>query len=120
MEKGDMGDNENCPPCATMGFIEEMAMYDAGYQNLLTLNEVDKDKIYLFGHSMGGTTAPLLAAKYQPKGVIVYGTGFKPWSEYMVEAYLIQLQLRGHDLGDLRENIEKFKPFIYQFFYYLA
>lgn len=117
MEKGDLGDNENCPPCATMGFNEELAMYDAGYQNLLILKEVDKDKIFLFGHSMGGTTAPLLAAKYQPQGVIVYGTGFKPWSEYMNDAYLIQLSLRGADLGDLRENLEKYKPYLNEFFY---
>lgn len=117
MEKGDLGDNENCPPCATMGFHVELEMYDAGYQNLLSLKEVDKDKIYLFGHSMGGTTAPILAAKYQPKGVIVYGTGFKPWSEYLIEAYLTQLQYKGADLGDLRENVEKFKPYLHQFFY---
>lgn len=117
MEKGDMGDNQNCPPCLTMGFNEELAMYDAGYQNLLNLSSVNKDKIVLFGHSMGGTTAPLLAAKYQPKGIVVYGTGFKPWSEYLVEAFLIQPAYRGADLGDLRATIEKFKPYIYQFFY---
>ena len=45
MEKGDMGDNQNCPPCLTMGFNEELAMYDAGYQNLLNLSSVNKDKI---------------------------------------------------------------------------
>ncbi len=117
IEKGDMGDNENCPPCATMGFNEELAMYDAGYKNYLNLPTINKEKIILFGHSMGGTTAPLLAAKYQPKGVVVYGTGFKPWSEYLVEAFLIQPVYRGADLGDLRTAIEKFKPYMYQFFY---
>lgn len=117
MEKGDMGDNENCPPCATMGFTEELSMYDAGYLNFKKMPGVDTTRIFLFGHSMGGTTAPLLAAKYQPRGVIVYGTGFKPWSEYLFDAYLIQLSLRGMDIGDLRESIEIYKPYINQFFY---
>ncbi|MFY7665852.1 FG-GAP-like repeat-containing protein [Flavobacterium sp.] len=117
MEKGDMGDNQNCTPCLSMGFTEELDMYDAGYQNLLKIVNVDKTNIFLFGHSMGGTTAPLLAAKYQPKGIVVYGTGFKPWSEYLADAFLIQSSLRGADLGDLRQTLEKFKPYLYQFFY---
>ncbi len=117
MEKGDMGDNENCPPCQTMGFNEELAMYEMGYKNLLNLPNVHKEKIVLFGHSMGGTTAPLLAAKFQPKAIVVYGTGFKPWSEYLLDAFLIQSSYRGADIGELRATLEKFKPYYYQFFY---
>lgn len=117
MEKGDMGDNQDCPPCLTMGYHEELAMYDAGYKNLLTLPEVNPEEIFLFGHSMGGTTAPILAARYQPKGIIVYGTGFKPWSEYLLDAFLIQPTYRGADLGELRTALEKFKPHFYEYFY---
>lgn len=117
MEKGDMGDNVNTPDCSQMGFHEELKMYEAGYDNLLTLPAVDKENIFLFGHSMGGNTAPLLGAKYQPKGVIIYGSLYKPWQEYLFDAYMIQLQYRGEDLGELRENVEKFKPYIIDFFY---
>ncbi len=117
MEKGDMGDNLNTPDCNQMGFHEEMKMYEAGYDNLLTLNQVEKDNIFLFGHSMGGNTAPLLGQKYQPKGIIIYGSLYKPWQEYLFEAYMIQLQYKGMDLGDLRENVEKFKPYVMEFFY---
>ena len=117
MEKGDMGDNVNLPPCDSMGFDEELNMYEAGYKNLLTLKDINKETIFLFGHSMGGITAPLLAEKFQPKGVVVYGTGFKPWLEYLFDAYLIQLQYFGEDLADLRAATEKYKPFIYDYFY---
>lgn len=117
MEKGDMGDNQGFGSCETMGYHEELAMYKAGYAYLLTLPEIEKDKIFLFGHSMGGTTAPMLAAQFQPRGVVVYGTGFKPWAEYLCDAYLIQLSLRGEDLGELRENVEKYKPYFYDFMY---
>lgn len=117
IEKGDMGDNVNTPNCEAMGFNEEVSMMEAGYRNLLTLNDIDTSKIFLFGHSMGGITAPLLAEKFQPKGVVVYGTGFKPWLEYLFDAYLIQLQYYGEDLATLRENVEKYKPFLYDYFY---
>jgi pimeloyl-ACP methyl ester carboxylesterase len=117
MEKGDMGDNSGLPPCETMGYHDELAMYKAGYDNLLKLEGLDKENIFLFGHSMGGTTAPLLAEIYQPKGVVVYGTLFKPWMEYLYDAYLVQPQYYGEDLADLREQLEQHKPYVNDFFY---
>jgi uncharacterized protein len=117
MEKADMGDNVNQSPCETMGFDEELAMYEAGYKHLLTLKEVDTSKIFLFGHSMGGVTAPLLAQKFQPKGVAVYGTVFKPWMDYMLDAFLIQGQYQGYDLALLQDELQQFKPFLYDYFF---
>lgn len=117
MEKFDMGDNVNMPPCETMGYHEELEMYKAGYQNLLKLEYVNTSRIILFGHSMGGITAPLLAEQFQPKAVVVYGTGFKPWMEYLMDAFLIQSQYRGEDLATLRDTLEKIKPHIYNYFY---
>lgn len=117
MEKADMGDNVNMTPCETMGYNEELAMYKAGYENLLTLKEVDTSRIFLFGHSMGGITAPLLAEIFQPKGVAVYGTVFKPWMDYLFDAFLLQQQLYGADLADLRDVLEEIKPYAYDYFY---
>lgn len=117
MEKADMGDNVNMLPCETMGFHEELDMYMAGYQNLLSLKQVDTANIFLFGHSMGGVVAPLIAEKYQPRGIVVYGTVFKPWVDYLIDAYLIQLQYYGEDLAVLRDTIEAAKPYIYDYFY---
>lgn len=117
MEKGDMGDNVNTPPCETMGFHEELNMYMAGYENLLRLKSVDTSKIFLFGHSMGGVTAPLLAEKFQPKGVAVFGTVFKPWMDYLFDAFLLQPQYYGEDLAVLRDTVEAIKPYVYDYFY---
>lgn len=118
IEKADMGDNVNMPPCETMGYHAELAMYMAGYSHLLTLTEVDTSKIFLFGHSMGGVTAPLVAEKFQPRGVVVYGTGFKPWMDYLLDAYRIQLQYYGEDLATLRDTLEMIKPYVYDYFYH--
>lgn len=117
MEKADMGDNEGQNSCEEMGFTEELAMYVAGYKNLLTSKNVDTSKIFLFGHSLGGIVAPILAQEFQPKGVVVYGTGFKPWLEYLMDAFLIQSQYQGEDLGMLRDTLESIKPYVYDYFY---
>jgi uncharacterized protein len=117
IEKGDMGDNVNMQACDGMSFNEELEMYEAGYTHLLTLKTVDTEKIFLFGHSMGGVTAPLLAQKFQPKGVAVYGTVFKPWMEYLMDAFIMQPQYYGQDAAALRDKLEKIKPYIYDYFY---
>ncbi|MCU0353993.1 MAG: FG-GAP-like repeat-containing protein [Cytophagales bacterium] len=117
MEKGDMGDNTGLPPCLPMGFFDELAMYEAGYRHLLTLPQVDKFSVFLFGHSMGGITAPLLAQQFQPRGVVVYGTVFKPWLEYLCDAYIRQAVMQGEDYVSLRESLEKAKPHFYDYFY---
>jgi pimeloyl-ACP methyl ester carboxylesterase len=117
MEKGDMGDNQGLPPCDQMGFFEELAMHEAGYQHLLTLPNIDKSTIFLFGHSMGGITAPLLAEKFQPRGVAVYGTVFKPWLEYLFDAYIKQSVMQGENYAELREELEKAKPHLYAYFH---
>ena len=117
MEKGDVGDNQGFPPCEQMGFFDELAMYEAGYKHLLTLPNVDKSTIFLFGHSMGGISAPLLAEKFQPRGVVVYGTVFKPWLEYLFDAYMKQGVMQGGDYAELREELEKAKPYLYAYFH---
>lgn len=117
MEKADMGDNVNMAPCETMGFNEELEMYKAGYAHLLSLPNIDKSAIFLFGHSMGGVTAPLLAEKYQPRGVVVYGTVFKPWMDYLFDAVYYQSLYYGADVAELRKTIEQIKPHAYDYFY---
>ncbi len=117
MEKGDMGDNQGLPPCEQMGFFEELAMYEAGYKHLLSLPNIDKSTIFLFGHSMGGITAPLLAEKFQPRGVVVYGTVFKPWLEYLFDATIKQSVMKGEDYAEIRNEIEKAKPYLYAYFH---
>lgn len=116
MEKADMGDNLNQAPCESMGFDAELDMYRAGYRNLLQLSGIDTTNIFLFGHSMGGVTAPLLAQEFQPKGVVVYGTVFKSWMEYMLDAFRIQPAYFGEDPKKLESALKIYRPFIEDYF----
>lgn len=116
MEKGDMGDNVGMTPCVDMGFHEELAMYQAGYKNLLQLPGVDTSRIILFGHSMGGVVAPLLAAQFQPKAVVVYGTVFKRWGDYLMDAFVLQSSMRGESSELLQETLASIRPELDTFF----
>jgi pimeloyl-ACP methyl ester carboxylesterase len=56
---------------------------------------VNKEKIAIFGHSMGGCFGPLVAAEEPVKAVIVTGTAFKTWGEYMLENSRRQAEMGG-------------------------
>lgn len=117
IEKSGVGDSYNTTPCEETGYNLELDVYKEGYKHLLKQKEVDPKQIFVFGHSLGGISAPILAQEFEPKGVVVYGTGLKPWSEYLQDVYIIQEQIMGKDLAVLRESFEKFKPAYYDLFY---
>ncbi len=117
IEKLGVGDSYNGVPCEEIGYNKELDVFRAGYKHLLTLKEVDTSQIFIFGHSLGGISAPIIAQEFNPKGVIVYGTGLKPWSDYLLDAVLIQSLLYGGDLAALQETVESIKPTFFEYFY---
>ena len=46
---------------------------------------------------MGGVFAPILAAEFPVKGIAVYGTVVKTWTEYFLENWRRQAALEGAD-----------------------
>ena len=66
---------------------------------------VDPGRIFLFGHSMGGVMAPLLAAEEPVRGVAVYGTVFRTWFEYLVENVRRQSRLSGADFAAVEKAV---------------
>ena len=117
VEKAGMGDSDSPTPCHDMGFNQELELFREGYKKLLNEKDLNPNQIYLFGHSLGGIVAPLLAKEFNPKGVVVYGTGVKPWSDYLIEAIKVQSLLYGSDLANLQDTIEMMKPALYDLFY---
>jgi hypothetical protein len=97
VEKPGVGDSDGSLNCEDIGYDTEVAAFDAAMDQLSKYDFVDQEKIFYFGHSLGGVTAPLLAAKHQPKGVAVYGTVFASWYEYMQRVFRDQAYVRGDD-----------------------
>ena len=54
---------------------------------------------------MGGIIAPEIAKKHNPKGVIVFGTVFRPWAEFLPEMHRIQFPLDGHSYAKTEQDV---------------
>lgn len=117
IEKLGLGDSYNGIPCDQIGYNKELDVFREGYKNLMKMKDIDTTQIFVFGHSLGGISAPIIAEEFNPKGVVVYGTGLKPWSDYLLDAYLIQSRYYGIDLAELRDSVELMKPAFYEYFY---
>ncbi|MBS1509277.1 MAG: alpha/beta fold hydrolase [Bacteroidetes bacterium] len=96
IEKSGLGDSYNCVPCSEVNLQTDIESFDAGYVYMEQLPFVDKNKLYIWGHSMGGIIAPEVAKRHQPKGVMVFGTTFRPWSEFLLEMHWVQKPLLEH------------------------
>lgn len=93
IEKSGLGDSYNCQPCLEADLATDIESYDAGYRYMENLAFVDKSNLFIWGHSLGGMVAPEVAKRHSPKGVMVFGTVFRPWSEFLLEMHRIQKPL---------------------------
>ncbi|MCK6694499.1 MAG: PDZ domain-containing protein, partial [Thermoanaerobaculia bacterium] len=81
VDKSGLGDSRGIP-CAEIDFYTELEGYKQAFAALQQSASVDAANCFLFGHSMGGVMAPLVAQTYRVKGVAVYGTFGVNFMEY--------------------------------------
>jgi dienelactone hydrolase len=112
-EKPGMGDDTNTPDCADIDFYTELNAFAAAYEKLKTYDYVDTANIFIFGHSLGGIEAPVLAQKYHPKGIIVCGTTAVSWFEYIIEMFRFQNIIEGSDYVENENMIKDVTPLLY-------
>lgn len=116
IEKSGLGDSRNTPTCESCDLLEEIENFQVGLDKLKSLSYVDTNKIFLFGHSMGGIVAPALSSKNHVAGVIVYGTTAKSWFEYQIEMYRTQNLLAGLDPIQYEQSVVEQYDLNYRFF----
>jgi dienelactone hydrolase len=78
-DKPGVGDSEG--RCETLDYETELAVHRAALAELKRSPEVDPARIIVFGASMGGNFAPLVAAGEPVAGVMIWGGGAKNWFE---------------------------------------
>jgi uncharacterized protein len=115
IDKPGVGDSEGGPGSA-VDFEQELDAYRAGLKVLLARPDVDASRVFVFGHSMGGLWAPLLAAEFPLRGVAVAGTGFRSWVEYTLENTRRQSLLGGETLEQVQDRIYRTSPLVTAFF----
>lgn len=111
MEKAGVGDSESSVDCMQMGFHSECSTFKQAYQSLIKNPKIDSTNIFLFGHSIGGIIAPILAEKYPPKGIIAYGTVVKSWFEYLIDVKREQDNILKKSAIQTSEKLRGFIPF---------
>lgn len=85
IERPGLGDSEG-PPCDQLGFWQEVAAYSAGLAALAADPRIAPDSLAVFGHSLGGMIAPLLAAERPLARIAVIGTTAAAWDRSLERA----------------------------------
>ncbi len=92
-EKRGIGESQG--NCATMDYDTELADHKQALEQLKRRDDVDPNRIVIFGGSIGGTYAPLIAADQSVAGVMIWGAGATTWAERMMKFERNALELRG-------------------------
>jgi alpha-beta hydrolase superfamily lysophospholipase len=117
IEKSGVGDSYACVPCVEVDLQTDIESFTAGYLYMKLLPNIDTNKLFIWGHSMGGTIAPEIAKVHHPAGVMVYGCVYRPWSEFLLEMHRVQKPLLdGLSFVETEKFIKDITP-IYQDFF---
>lgn len=102
VEKPGVGDSEG-GPFETMDFTTELDIYRQAMKQTMGHPAVDKDNVFIFGHSMGGSFGPVVASEFPVKGLAIYGSAMRTWFEYMLDITRYQGLLAGRSAADTDE-----------------
>lgn len=116
VEKSGNGDSQNCPPCVEVDFQTDIETYAKAYEYMRSLPFADTARLFLWGHSMGGVIAPVIAERYQPKGVMAFATVFRPWNEFLLEMHRVQAPLEGKSYVETEAFVRAMHKIYYEFF----
>ena len=116
MEKPGMGDNYNTDSCNEIDFHTEVESFALALEKLKSYDFVDKENVFIWGHSMGGIIAPIIASQQQVKGVIVYGTTILPWRDYIYNMLRVQPLLMDADPVENEQNMKTYAKLLYSLF----
>ena len=104
VDKPGCGDSEG-GPARDVDFDTELDGYRQALKMLKARSDVDGERVFIFGHSMGGVMAPLLAADVPVRGIVVYGTIARTWTEYWLENLRRQMELADADPSAIDRDI---------------
>lgn len=108
--KPGAGDSEG-PDCGEYGFNYELESYRAALRELRRRPDVDTSRIYLFGGSLGGSIAPIIAQGQNLKGIIVSGCTYKTWYEHMLHIERNIATLEGASPTEVNKRMNQWSLF---------
>ncbi|MDX1507005.1 MAG: hypothetical protein R3358_01915 [Woeseiaceae bacterium] len=110
------------PACEALDYDTEIAHYLDAFRQLLKDPRVDSSRVYVYGSSLGSTTAPLIARALQDDGfdiagIMVQGGGAVTYYERMFNFERIYLERRPDAVApaDIHDEMLKRARFQYEY-----
>lgn len=104
VERTAGGDSEG-PGCHELDMETEIAHYRHAFAELMKSEHVDPERVVVWGNSLGGFVAPLVAKELDVAGVIVGGAGALTYFERMVDFDRIAFENGDLDPRELHESM---------------
>ena len=96
VDKVGVGESEG-GPCSELDYETALRHHREAMTQLMARDNVDPDRVVVFGASMGSTMAPLLADSLDVAGVAVWGGGAVTWLERLMAFDRNALEYGGTD-----------------------
>ncbi len=105
-DKAGIGKSEG-PPCGELDYNTELEGYKATLEWLKQSSHVDPNNIIIYGASMGGNMAPLIAQDQNIRGIMIWGTTSLTWAEHMIAIDRRSLELKGTPPEKVNEYMDE-------------
>lgn len=116
VDKPNMGDGQGTKDCTEMDYHYEVEAFKTALQTLQNIAAIDRENIFLYGHSLGVITAPMIASQIPVKGVICWGGISTSWYEYELKRLRDQKVMLGIDYENIESTFRERQSFLYDFF----
>jgi dienelactone hydrolase len=110
-EKAGVGDSEG-GSCAELDYETELDHHRDALAALRRSEHVDPGRIVIFGASMGGNMAPLVAEGQDVAGVMVWGGGAHTWFERTLGFERRAKEFQGMPAAELDRYLKKLERFL--------
>jgi len=110
LEKPGLGDSGG-PDCTASDLDHDLAAFRAGIRAALADPGADPERLYLFGGSIGGALAPVLAGEFKLRGLIATGGFTRTWFEHMLDIERRRLTLSGKSPVEVNAAMKGFAQF---------
>jgi pimeloyl-ACP methyl ester carboxylesterase len=113
VEKPGVGDSQSERDCRDINFTEESNGFIQALRQLKQKQNVDLERIYLWGHSLGVLHSAVVAKNEAVTGIIGFGGVFKPWYDYLLDIYQVQtVKHFGVAQSDADTRTKRVQPFL--------
>lgn len=114
VERSSGGDSRG-PGCHELDYDTEVSHYRHAFDQLVREPLVDIEQVYVWGNSLGSTTAPLVVNGRRVAGVIVGGGGAQTYFERMLQFDRIGFERSGMDPGEIDDRMRQHAEFHFEY-----